>query len=73
MVRLSVLEMDWLTAPIGPMSRKSLLIFLKDKERVIKEALLDGSFATARHLVNGGKHELPEFIEAYQIGETCLA
>lgn len=47
--------------------------FLKDEERAIKEALLDGSFVTARRLVNGGRHGLQEFIEAYQIGETLLA
>jgi peptidoglycan hydrolase-like protein with peptidoglycan-binding domain/predicted chitinase len=52
---------------------KILAKFLKDKERAIKEALLDGSFATARRLVNGGRHGLQEFIEAYQIGETLLA
>jgi peptidoglycan L-alanyl-D-glutamate endopeptidase CwlK len=52
---------------------KILAKFLKDKERAIKEALLDGSFATARRLVNGGRHGLQEFIAAYQIGETLLA
>jgi peptidoglycan L-alanyl-D-glutamate endopeptidase CwlK len=52
---------------------KILAKFLKDKERDIKEALLDGSFATARRLVNGGRHGLPEFIEAYQTGDALLA
>ena len=52
---------------------KILAKFLKDKERAIKEALLDGSFATARRLVNGGRHGLQEFIEAYQRGEALLA
>ncbi len=47
--------------------------FLKDRERAIKEALLDGSLATARRLVNGGRHGLDAFTEAYRIGETLLA
>jgi peptidoglycan hydrolase-like protein with peptidoglycan-binding domain len=51
---------------------KLLAKFLKDKERAIKEALLDGSMATARRLVNGGRHGLDVFTEAYQIGETLL-
>jgi peptidoglycan L-alanyl-D-glutamate endopeptidase CwlK len=52
---------------------KLLAKFLKEREREIKEALLDGSFATARRLVNGGRHGLAAFTEAYQIGETLLA
>jgi peptidoglycan L-alanyl-D-glutamate endopeptidase CwlK len=52
---------------------KLLAKFLKDRERDIKEALLDGSFATARRLVNGGRHGLAAFTEAYQLGETLLA
>jgi predicted chitinase len=51
---------------------KILAKFLKKQERAIKEALMDGSFATARRLVNGGRHGLSEFIEAFQIGETFL-
>lgn len=51
---------------------KILAKFLKDKERAIKEALLDGSFATARRLVNGGRHGLAAFTEAFQRGETLL-
>jgi peptidoglycan hydrolase-like protein with peptidoglycan-binding domain/predicted chitinase len=52
---------------------KLLAKFLKDRERNIKEALLDGSFATARRLVNGGRHGLAAFTEAFQMGETLLA
>lgn len=50
-----------------------LALFLKDKERPIKEALLDGSLATARRLVNGGRHGLQAFTEAFEIGESLLA
>ncbi len=52
---------------------KLLATFLKDKEREIKEALLDGSLATARRLVNGGRHGLHRFSEAYTIGDSLLA
>ena len=47
--------------------------FLKDKERRIKEALLDGSLNTARRLVNGGRHGLAEFSAAFKIGERLWA
>ncbi|MDD2903273.1 MAG: peptidoglycan-binding protein [Syntrophales bacterium] len=52
---------------------KLLAKFLKDRERDIKEALRDGSFATARRLVNGGRHGLAAFAEAFQIGEKLLS
>lgn len=42
--------------------------FLADKERAIKEALLDWDFRAARRLVNGGSHGLDRFINAYKIG-----
>ncbi len=47
--------------------------FLKDKERRIKEALLDGSLNTARRLVNGGRHGLAEFSAAFKTGERLWA
>ncbi len=47
--------------------------FLKDKEMAIKEALLDGSLVTARRLVNGGRHGLQQFSQAFQVGETLIA
>ena len=50
-----------------------LAAFLKDKERRIKEALLDGDFAGARRLVNGGSHGLDRFIDAYQTGIRLTA
>lgn len=52
---------------------KILAKFLKDREREIKEALLDGSLATARRLVNGGRHGLEVFTKAYHLGDTLLA
>lgn len=46
--------------------------FLKDRERRIKQALLDRDFATARRLVNGGRHGLAEFTASYLAGEALL-
>lgn len=51
---------------------KILAGFLKDKERKIKEALLDGDLRLARRLVNGGSHGLSEFTEAYNIGYSLI-
>jgi peptidoglycan L-alanyl-D-glutamate endopeptidase CwlK len=50
-----------------------LAAFLKDKERRIKEALLDWDFAGARRLVNGGSHGLDRFVDAYKIGIRLTA
>jgi putative chitinase len=50
-----------------------LAAFLKDKERRIKEALLDSDFVGARRLVNGGTHGLDRFVDAYQIGARLTA
>jgi peptidoglycan L-alanyl-D-glutamate endopeptidase CwlK len=52
---------------------KLLAVFLKDKERPLKEALLDWDFAGARRLVNGGSHGLDRFVEAYKIGIRLTA
>lgn len=49
------------------------LFFLKDKERRIKEILLDDDFKLARRLVNGGSHGLTEFTDAYNIGDDLIA
>jgi peptidoglycan hydrolase-like protein with peptidoglycan-binding domain len=46
--------------------------FLKDKERAIKEALLEKDLKLARKLVNGGNHGLERFIEAFNIGDALL-
>jgi peptidoglycan L-alanyl-D-glutamate endopeptidase CwlK len=46
--------------------------FLKDKERAIKEALLEKDLQLARKLVNGGNHGLERFTEAFNIGDALL-
>ncbi|MDD4881905.1 MAG: peptidoglycan-binding protein [Gallionellaceae bacterium] len=45
-----------------------LAAFLKDKERVIKEALLEGDLRAARRAVNGGSHGLDRFSDTYRHG-----
>ncbi|MGA9575847.1 MAG: peptidoglycan-binding protein [Lysobacterales bacterium] len=49
-----------------------LAIFLKDKERSIKEALLENDMRRARRLVNGGSHGLARFSDAYLKGESLI-
>jgi peptidoglycan L-alanyl-D-glutamate endopeptidase CwlK len=51
---------------------KLLSAFLKDKERPIKEALLENDLRRARRLVNGGSHGLERFSETYLIGDRLL-
>lgn len=51
---------------------KILALFLKNKERQIKEALLEDDLRTARRLVNGGSHGLAEFTQAFRTGERLL-
>ena len=46
--------------------------FLNDKERAIKEALLEKHLKLARKLVHGGSHGLERFIEAFNIGDALL-
>ncbi|MFO1048004.1 MAG: peptidoglycan-binding protein [Geminicoccaceae bacterium] len=50
-----------------------LAAFLADRQRPIKEALLEGDLARARRLVNGGRHGLDRFVAAYRIGHATLA
>jgi peptidoglycan L-alanyl-D-glutamate endopeptidase CwlK len=45
-----------------------LAAFLKDRELRLKQALLERDYAGARRLVNGGRHGLTRFAEAYRIG-----
>jgi peptidoglycan L-alanyl-D-glutamate endopeptidase CwlK len=52
---------------------KILASFLKDKERRIKEALLDNDLRLARRLVNGGSHGLADFTDAFNIGNNLIA
>lgn len=49
-----------------------LATFIKDKERQIKEALIDHDLKTARRLVNGGSHGLDRFTDAFNRGEQLL-
>ena len=46
--------------------------FLKDKERIVKEALLHDDLRAARRAVNGGSHGLDRFTQAYRIGDRLL-
>jgi putative chitinase len=46
--------------------------FIKSKERLIKEALLDRNLRAIRKLVNGGSHGLDAFTEAFTVGETVI-
>lgn len=49
-----------------------LALFLKSKERRIKEALLEGDLRAARRAVNGGSHGLDRFSEAYRTGDALM-
>jgi len=51
---------------------KLLASFLKSKEARIRSALAQNDLATARKLVNGGSHGLPEFTQAFNIGKTVI-
>lgn len=50
-----------------------LAAFLKDRELRLKQALLERDYAGARRLVNGGRHGLARFAEAYRIGMRLTA
>ncbi len=50
-----------------------LAAFLQGQERAIKEALLDQDLAAARRLVNGGRHGLDRFTDAYERGDRLIA
>ena len=52
---------------------KLLAAFLKDKERPIKEALLENDLRQARRLVNGGTTGMERFSDAFTIGQRLLA
>jgi hypothetical protein len=47
-------------------------LLLAARRQSIKEALLENDLARARRLVNGGRHGLERFTEAYRIGENRL-
>ena len=52
----------------------SLLLasFLKNHERVIRNALAQQDYATARKAVNGGSHGLEQFIASYETGANHI-
>lgn len=49
-----------------------LAAFLADRRRPIKLALLEADLARARRLVNGGRHGLERFAEAWRTGDRLL-
>lgn len=49
-----------------------LAAFLKNKERRIREALLENDLKTARRLVNGGSHGLSQFSDAFNTGKGLI-
>jgi peptidoglycan hydrolase-like protein with peptidoglycan-binding domain len=51
---------------------KLLALFLKDKEKPIRAAIYEHNLADARRLVNGGSHGLPQFVDAFTIGERLI-
>ncbi len=51
---------------------KILVAFLADKERKIKEALVQRDLRGARRLVNGGSHGLTNFSDCYRRGEKMM-
>jgi len=49
-----------------------LAAFLKDKERKIKQALVEGDLRAARRYVNGGSHGLKAFSACYKKGRKLI-
>ena len=47
--------------------------FLKNKERQIREALLDNDLKAARRAVNGGTHGIDRFKAAFNTGSSLIA
>ena len=60
-------------ASVPDIAGKILAAFLKDKERVIKEALLEDDLCAARRAVNGGSHGLDRFSDTYRRGMELIA
>jgi putative chitinase len=52
---------------------KILARFLKNKERQIREALLDNDLKTARKAVNGGTHGIERFVAVFNTGNSLIA
>jgi peptidoglycan L-alanyl-D-glutamate endopeptidase CwlK len=55
------------------LAARILAAFLAARRQAIKEALLEDDLVRARRLVNGGRHGLDRFTDAYRIGERRLA
>lgn len=51
---------------------KILASFIRDKQRLAKYAILGGDLATARKLVNGGRHGLERFSATFEAGKRLL-
>jgi len=51
---------------------KLLALFIREKEREVKVAILLKDFKWARRLVNGGSHGITKFITAYKIGDRLI-
>ena len=49
-----------------------LVLFLRDRELQIKDALMHGNLMAARRLVNGGSNGLDRFTDAYNKGNSLL-
>lgn len=60
-------------ASVPDIAGKILAAFLRDKERVIKEALLEDDLRAARRAVNGGSHGLDRFSDTYRRGLDLVA
>lgn len=54
------------------MAGRLLAAFLADRKLAIKAALLEGDLVRARRLVNGGRHGLDRFADAWRIGDRLL-
>jgi len=50
-----------------------LAAFVKAKEIPLKQALVRDDMADARRLVNGGRHGLDQFTDAYRTGQKLLS
>ena len=49
-----------------------LALFIRDNEKPIKDALMDGDLGRARRLVNGGSNGLDRFMAAYRVGSALI-
>jgi peptidoglycan L-alanyl-D-glutamate endopeptidase CwlK len=52
---------------------KLLASFLKSRETQIRSALEAGDLPAARRLVNGGRHGVDAFSQAYRTGDRLIA